>query len=121
MTKVQDALDFSHRPSAGEVLARIRENSRNSTEKGRWFERLFMQVALQEPEFEVDKIWRWADWPMREELDGRHGGDPGIDLVAQHTSGDWIAIQCKCHDERHRLRREGIDKFLGGSQNPIYL
>ena len=75
-------LDLRGRPSAGEVLARIRNESRDQSEKGRWFEQLFMRIALQEPEFEVAEIWRWPDWPEREALTALDGRDIGIDLVA---------------------------------------
>ncbi len=116
----QRTLDLGGMPTAGEVLDRIRADSRDQSEKGRWFERLFMRIAMQEPEFEVDGIWRWADWPEREALTGEDGRDIGIDLVAQRTTGEWVAIQCKCHDERSTLGKGHIDKFLGGSQNPVF-
>ncbi len=79
-----------------------------------------MRVALQEPEFEIDGIWRWPDWSEREALTGLDGRDMGIDLVARRTSGEWVAIQCKCYDEQHRLGKGEIDKFLGGSQQRIF-
>ena len=120
MPTPQMSLDLRGRPSAGEVLARIRNESRDQSEKGRWFEQLFMRIALQEPEFEVAEIWRWPDWPEREALTGLDGRDIGIDLVAKRTSGEWIAIQCKCYDERHILAKAEIDKFLGGSQQAIF-
>ena len=103
MTDPQLNLDLGGRPSAGEILARIREESRDESEKGRWFEQLFMRIALQEPEFEVDGIWRWTEWPEREELTGLDGRDIGIDLVARRTTGEWVAIQCKCYEEGHTL------------------
>ena len=40
----------------------------DESEKGRWFEQLFMRIALQQPEFELNGIWRWPDWPEREVL-----------------------------------------------------
>ena len=113
-------LDLAGRPSARVILDRIREDSRDEAEKGRWFEQLFMRVALQEPEFEIEGIWRWPDWPEREALTGLDGRDIGIDLVARRTSGEWVAIQCKCYDDRHVLGKGGIDKFLGGSQQPVF-
>ena len=120
MTAAQTSLDLGGRPSARAILDRIREESRDEAEKGRWFEQLFMRVALQAPEFEIDGIWRWPDWPEREALTGLDGRDIGIDLVARRTSGEWVAIQCKCYDERHVLGKGGIDKFLGGSQQPVF-
>ena len=120
MTVAQMSLDLAGRPSARAILDRIRAESRDESEKGRWFEQLFMRVALQEPEFEIDGIWRWPDWPEREALTGLDGRDIGIDLVARRTSCEWVAVQCKCYDERHVLGKGGIDKFLGGSQQPVF-
>ena len=81
---------------------------------------MFARIARQEPEFEVDDLWRWPDWPEREKLTGLDGRDIGIDLVARLTSGEWVAIQCKCYDDNHTLPKGEIDKFLGGSQQPIF-
>ena len=120
MTKAQISLDLAGRPTARAILDRIRSESRDESEKGRWFEQLFMRLALQQPEFEIDEIWRWPDWPEREALTGLDGRDMGVDLVARRTSGEWVAIQCKCYDDRHTLGKGEIDKFLGGSQQPIF-
>lgn len=114
MTVDRTSLDLAGRRTARVILDRIREESRDEAEKGRWFEPLFMRVALQEPEFEIDGIWRWLEWPERETLVGLDGRDIGIDLVARRTSGEWVAIQCKCYDDRHVLGKGGIDKLPGG-------
>ncbi|MDE2887551.1 MAG: DEAD/DEAH box helicase family protein [Gemmatimonadota bacterium] len=113
-------LDLGGRPTARDILERIRTDSRDESEKGRWFEQLFIRIARQQPEFEVDSIWRWPDWPEREALTGLDGRDIGIDLVAQRTSGEWVAIQCKCYEDKHTLGKGEIDKFLGGSQHPVF-
>ena len=120
MRDSQASLDLGGKPIAGEILDRIRNESRDQAEKGRWFEQLFMRLALQQPEFEIDEIWRWPDWPEREALTGLDGRDMGVDLVARRTSGEWVAIQCKCYDDRHTLGKGEIDKFLGGSQQPVF-
>ena len=120
MTIAQMSLDLRGRPSAGSILHRIRSESRDESEKGRWFEQLFARIARQEPEFEIDDIWRWPEWPDRETLTGLDGRDIGIDLVARRTSGEWVAIQCKCYEDQHTLPKGEIDKFLGGSQQPIF-
>ena len=114
------SLDLAGRPSARVILDRIRAESRDESEKGRWFEHLFMRIALQQPEFEIDGIWRWPDWSEREALTGLDGRDIGVDLVAQRTSGEWVAIQCKCYEDRHTLGKGEIDKFLGGSQQQVF-
>ena len=113
-------LGLGGRPTVRLVLDRIRAESRDQAEKGRWFEQLFIRVALQEPEFEIDAIWRWPDWPEREPLTGLDGRDIGIDLVGRRTTGEWVAIQCKCYDPAHVLGKGEIDKFLGGSQQPLF-
>ena len=120
MTSTQMSLDLAGRPSARVILDRIRTDSRDESEKGRWFEQLFIRVALQQPEFEINEIWRWPEWPEREALTGLDGRDIGIDLVARRTTGEWVAIQCKCYDDRHTLGKGEIDKFLGGSQQPVF-
>ena len=120
MIEPQLALELHGPKAAGEILDRIRAESRDESEKGRWFEQLFMRVAQQLPELEIDEIVRWADWAEREELTGLDGRDIGVDLVARRTDGGWVAIQCKCYDDRHRLRKGEIDKFLGGSQQPVF-
>lgn len=120
MDDPQLILDLAGPKTAGEILRRIRVDSRDESEKGRWFEELFMRVARAQPELEIADIWRWADWPEREALTGRDGRDIGIDLVAQRTSGEWVAIQCKCYDEKHVLPKAGVDSFLGASQQPVF-
>lgn len=120
MTSTQLEFEFLGNPKAGDVLKRIREESRDESEKGRWFEQLFMRIVDQEKEFEIDQIWRWPDWPEREDLTGLDGRDIGIDLVARRTSGEWIAIQCKCYQDDHTIGKSEIDKFLGGSQQEIF-
>ena len=66
---------FGGNPTGGAVLDRIRLENRDESEKGRWFERLFMRIALQDLECEIDSIWQW---PEGEELAGRDGRDIGI-------------------------------------------
>ena len=120
MVNEQLTLDLTGNPSARSILHRIRAESRDESEKGRWFEQLFMRIALQQGEFEIDEIWRWPDWPDREALTGLDGRDIGIDLVARRTTGDLVAIQCKCYADNHTLGKGEIDKFLGGSQQDIF-
>ena len=120
MDDAQQTLDFGRKPFVRDVLYRIRAESRDESEKGRWFEQLFMRVARQEPEFEIGEIWCWRDWPAREELTGLDGRDIGVDLVARLTSGRYVAVQCKCYDERQILGKGHIDAFLGGSQHPVF-
>ena len=120
MNQPQLALELHGPKTAGEILDRIRAESRDESEKGRWFEQLFVRVARQLPELEIDEIVDWADRVEREQPTGLDGRDIGVDLVARRTDGSWVAIQCKCYDDRHRLGKGEIDKFLGGSQQPVF-
>lgn len=52
----QLSLVLESRPLVADVLQRIRAESRDESEKGRWFEQLFMRVAMQEPQFELEGI-----------------------------------------------------------------
>ena len=106
--------------TVAEALARLRRESRDESEKGRWFENLVIRVFRDNPEYEIDGIWRWADWPKREKLTGWDGRDWGIDLVALHRGGGWIAIQCKCYADDARVSKPDIDSFLGATQQPVY-
>ncbi len=106
--------------TAGELLRRIRSTSRTEAEKGQWFENLFAQLARNEPEFELEGVWRWAQWPERKRLTGLSGQDIGVDLVALHRDGTWIAIQCKCYASHHRVTKADVQSFLAGSQQKIF-
>ena len=75
-----------------------------------------MHLARQEPEFEIANIHRWPDWPNRHRLTGLDGRDIGIDLVAERSGGDLIAVQAKCYDEKHIIGKRDIDSFLAASQ-----
>ena len=48
MRDQQASLDSGGKPIAGDILDRIRNESRDQAEKGRWFEQLFMRLALQQ-------------------------------------------------------------------------
>lgn len=101
-------------PTAGEVLARIRRESRDEPEKGRWFENLFRRLILDAPNFDVKQAWKWQKWPGRE-AGGFPAKDSGIDLVAELNDGSLIAIQCKCYEEADKIQRNDIDSFLAAS------
>lgn len=72
-------------------------------------------MFLDDPELEMNAVYRWADWPERENLTGLDGKDIGIDLVGRLKSGEWVAIQCKCYTQDHRVEKKDIDSFLAVS------
>lgn len=102
--------------TVGQVLDRIRVRSRDEVEKGRWFENLVARVLTENPEYEIFAVHRWADWPDRLAATGLSGADIGIDLVAAHQDGTWVAIQCKCYSATSRVGKPDIDSFLAASQ-----
>ena len=72
---------------------RIFEKASTATEKGRWFEHLFMAVARDVPDFQVADVWPWREWPDRLLLTGLDWRGTRIDLVAKLASGALVAIQ----------------------------
>ena len=102
--------------TAGDVLRRIRREARDESEKGEWFEELFMRIARTAPELAVAKIHRWRTWPDRLRLTGLDGRDIGVDLVAELTDGTLAAVQCKCYAETHTVGKKEIDSFLSASE-----
>ena len=126
--KTSHQLPLDLRPgetTVSDVLDRIRRHSRDESEKGRWFENLVRRVLMENPEYEVAQVHRWADWPERVDVTGLGGNDVGIDLVAEHADGSWVAIQCKCYDPKARVGKSHIDSFLassqiGGGDGPVF-
>ncbi len=71
---------------------------------------------MRSPEYEIDEIEHWGQWSERHRLTGLSARDTGIDLVARHRDGSWIAIQCKCYAPTQRVAKSDIDSFLAVSQ-----
>ena len=114
--------EFDLRPDeiVGDALDRILAEASSESEKGRWFEHLFMAVVTDNPDFDVSEIWPWRDWPDRERRTGLDGRDHGIDLVAQLNDGTTVAIQCKCFAESHSVSKRDIDSFLAESSREVF-
>ena len=114
--------EFDLRPDeiVGDALDRILAKASSESEKGRWFEHLFMAVVTDNPDFDVSEIWPWRDWPDRERRTGLDGRDHGIDLVAQLNDGTTVAIQCKCFAESHSVSKRDIDSFLAESSREAF-
>ena len=110
----QSTLDLRPDETVGEAYERILREATSNSEQGRWFEHLFMTCVRELPEFEIanTKVWPWRDWPDREAITGRDGRDYGVDLVAELTSGERVAIQCKCYRPGHRVARDDINSFI---------
>ncbi|PUD16722.1 restriction endonuclease [Helicobacter pylori] len=78
----------------------------NSHDKGSWFEKVskhFLEEHDSANEYESIKLWN--DWELR-----NNEGDRGIDIVIQTTSKEYIAVQCKFH--QNSISYNDISTFL---------
>ncbi len=82
----------------------------NSHDKGSLFEKISKQF-LQEHDSanEYKSIDLWSDWELR-----GNKGDRGIDMVITTTSNEYIAVQCKFHQDSVSLN--DISTFLSQLQ-----
>ena len=96
------------------VLTKYRHISFSERDKGARFETLIKGYLCTAPYYadRFKKIWLWNEFPYRADLGGR---DSGIDLVAETTSGDFWAIQCKCYAEDSYIDKAAVDSFLSTS------
>ena len=106
------------------ILDHYRRESRTQREKGTYFEELIRTYFRHEPVYQdlYREVWLYADWAKEHGATyGLSAKDTGIDLVAQtHGTEEFHAIQCKCYDEGHRVRKAEIDSFFTASgQKPF--
>lgn len=82
----------------------------NQRHKGSLFEKISKQF-LQEHDSanEYESIKLWGDWELR-----NNKGDRGIDMVITTTSKEYIAVQCKYHQDNISLN--DISTFLSQLQ-----
>ncbi|TPH47460.1 hypothetical protein FIM73_03515 [Helicobacter pylori] len=65
----------------------------NQRHKGSLFEKLYKHFLLEHDSAnEYESIDLWSDWELR-----NNEGDRGIDIVIQTASKEYIAVQCKFH------------------------
>jgi len=94
------------------LLATIRKLTEHTSEaeKGHSFEVLTKRFLETEPTYKerFSEVWTWDDWPCNNK---EH--DSGIDLVAKEAATDnYIAIQCKCYAEDHRMAMHDLETFF---------
>ncbi|MFP6102529.1 type ISP restriction/modification enzyme [Helicobacter pylori] len=78
----------------------------NSHDKGSWFEKVSKHFLLEHDSAnEYESIKLWNDWELR-----NNEGDRGIDIVIQTTSKEYIAVQCKFH--QNSISYNDIATFL---------
>ena len=89
--------DTTQRKTIGAEALRL-SKLKDSSEKGRQFEKLLEYATPRIHELEVEQCWRWKNFPesIRSEVfSGTTKQDIGIDLVALLLDGSYVAIQAK--------------------------
>ncbi len=85
----------------------------NSHDKGSWFEKVSKHFLLEHDSAnEYESIKLWNDWELR-----NNEGDRGIDIVIQTASKEYIAVQCKFHQNSVSLN--DIATFLAKLHNGV--
>ncbi|UNF49383.1 DEAD/DEAH box helicase family protein [Bartonella krasnovii] len=102
------------------LLEFYRKKAKSPRELGTLFENLvkdyFSEDPLQKQEYE--KVQTYSEWAKEHDEDGR---DIGIDLVATiRDEGGYAAIQCKCYDASHIIKKEDINSFIAASGKKIF-
>ncbi|GAA9987408.1 hypothetical protein VN1000_13950 [Helicobacter pylori] len=78
----------------------------NQRHKGSWFEKVSKRFLKEHDSAdEYESIDLWSDWELR----GKEG-DRGIDIVITTTSKEYIAVQCKFH--QNSISYNDISTFL---------
>lgn len=91
------------------LLAQFRALADSKRMQGNYLEELVRHYLQLEPlrADHLRNVWLWKDWPGRE---GRP--DTGIDLVAETTSGDLLAVQVKFFAAGYRIHKSDLDSFF---------
>ncbi|WP_375694628.1 DEAD/DEAH box helicase, partial [Bartonella sp. AC158YNML] len=102
------------------LLEYYRQKAKSPRELGTMFENLVMVYLSEDPlqKQEYEKVQTYYEWAQEH---GENGTDIGIDLVATiRDEGGYAAIQCKCYDASHIIRKEDIDSFIAASGKKIF-
>ncbi|WP_375687997.1 MULTISPECIES: DEAD/DEAH box helicase family protein, partial [unclassified Bartonella] len=102
------------------LLEYYRQRAKSPRELGTMFENLVMAYLTNDPlqKQEYEKVQTYLEWAKEHDEDGR---DIGIDLVATiRDQGGYAAIQCKCYDASHIIKKEDIDSFIATSGKKIF-
>ena len=85
---------------------------------GPLLEQLVEDAATKIPSWELRSCWSFRAWPDRERFNFRPHED-GIDLVAEKTDGDLVALQCKARSSG-KVTPTDIQKFAGKANPRIF-
>ncbi len=97
-----------------EILTDIRENAKNTADKGTKFETVILNYFLTEAVFanHIKHAWLWSDFPYRKEFGGH---DIGIDIICHTDTDEYWAVQCKCYDKGTTIDKSAVDSFISTS------
>ncbi|EJB18359.1 type IIG restriction-modification enzyme [Helicobacter pylori CPY3281] len=85
----------------------------NNALKGSWFEKISKRFLKEHDSAdEYESIDLWSDWELR-----GNEGDRGIDMVITTASKEYIAVQCKFHQDSVSLN--DISTFLSKLQSGV--
>ncbi|WP_375692805.1 DEAD/DEAH box helicase, partial [Bartonella sp. AP213QHHD] len=102
------------------LLEYYRQQAKSPRELGTLFENLVMVYLTNDPlqKQEYEKVQTYLEWAKEHDEDGT---DIGIDLIATiRDEGGYAAIQCKCYDASHIIKKEDIDSFIAASGKKIF-
>ncbi|MBX4335597.1 DEAD/DEAH box helicase [Bartonella raoultii] len=102
------------------LLEFYRQQAKSPRELGTLFENLVKAYLSEDPlqKQEYEKVQTYSEWAKEHDEDGR---DIGIDLVATiRDEGGYAAIQCKCYDASHIIKKEDINSFIAASGKKIF-
>ena len=85
---------------------------------GELLEQLVDDAATTIPSWELRRCWSFEAWPARADFD-LPADEDGIDLVAEKTDGDLVAIQCKARSTGSVTPTQ-IQKFAGKANPKIF-
>ncbi|AWZ38647.1 DEAD/DEAH box helicase [Ligilactobacillus murinus] len=91
------------------LISQINEVAETQRDRGTYFECLVKAYLKNEPTYqnEFTNVWLLSEVP--EEF-GIPKADIGVDLVAEKTTGELVAVQAKFHN--HAIQKSNIDSFL---------
>lgn len=91
------------------LISQINEVAETQRDRGTYFEYLVKAYLENEPTYqnEFTNIWLLSEVP--EEF-GIPKADIGVDLVAEKTTGELVAVQAKFYN--HAIQKSNIDSFL---------
>jgi len=95
-----------------QILDKHRSLAFSERDKGSRFERLMQAYLRTDPQFHLQQVWLWNEFPCRADLGGM---DTGIDLIALTADGEYWAVQCKCVQESAVTDKPAVDSFLSAS------